>query len=79
MKKIFLFLYIAIVLVSCTAYRKVIYEEENPNIVNPERVFYIPTGTKVSHFIPLNVAVLKGYRNSSQQVGKANSIAFISL
>ncbi len=71
MKNLFLFLSTIFVLGSCTTYRKITYNEDNTDIVNPERGFYIPSGTRASNFVPLDVAVLKSYRQSPQQIPRA--------
>lgn len=47
------------------------YEESNEELVNPERGFYIPSGTKASNFQPLDEAVLRSYRTVDQSPGRA--------
>jgi hypothetical protein len=47
------------------------YEEDTADFTNPERGFYIPTGTKAGHFVPLDAETLKGYRETPQQTGKS--------
>ena len=72
MKKLFLILSIAFLLVSCAGSRKISYtEDNNTDIVNPERGFYIPSGTRASHFVPLDPNVMRTYREKAQQPFKA--------
>ncbi|HEY5406962.1 MAG TPA: DUF4832 domain-containing protein [Ginsengibacter sp.] len=71
MKNLILFLCISFVSFSCTTYRKITYKEDNADIVNPERGFYIPSGTRASNFVPLNAAILRSYRESPQHIHKA--------
>jgi hypothetical protein len=56
-----------------------VYEESDEDIVNPERGFYIPTGTRASKFVHLDAATLKQYRTRSQQVGKSSYKVKVSL
>lgn len=56
-----------------------IYEENVEDILNPERGFYIPTGTKASNFQPLVVAQLRRYRDSCQQLIGASYCVNVSL
>ncbi len=79
MKKLLILLATSIVLSSCSTSKKIIYKETKADIVNPERGFYIPSGTKASHFIPLNAEVLKGYRQTPQQLSKASYKVQVSL
>ena len=79
MKKLFLFLSVVCASVSCTTYRKIIYKEDNADIVNPERGFYIPSGTRASNFVPLNAALLESYRNIPQHINKATYKVNVSL
>ena len=79
MKNLFLFLSVTFIFVSCTTYRKITYNEDTSDIVNPERGFYIPSGTRASNFTPLDAAVLKSYRQSPQQVPKATYKVNVSL
>lgn len=57
-------------LTSCATNKKIIYTEDKTDMVNPERGFYIPSGTKASHFVPLKTATLKSYREEQQQLPK---------
>ena len=59
--------------------KTIIYEESQEDIVNPERGFYIPTGTKASNYILLNAEQLKLYRTKAQQPGKATYAVMVSL
>ena len=79
MKNLSLFLFTIFVLGSCTTYRTITYKEDNADIVNPERGFYIPSGTRASNFIPLDAAILKSYRESPQQIPKATYKVNVSL
>lgn len=56
-----------------------VYKESNEDVVNPERGFYIPTGTKASNFILLDAEKLAAYRNTPQQLSKANYKVRVSL
>lgn len=71
MKSLLLLLSATFVLGSCTTYRRLTYNEDNADIVNPERGFYIPSGTRASNFVPLDAAMLKSYRESPQHIAKA--------
>jgi hypothetical protein len=51
--------------------KTVTYEESNEELVNPERGFYIPSGTRASNFQPLDEATLRSYRTSDQKVSNA--------
>lgn len=55
------------------------YEESFDDILNPERGFYIPTGTKASGFQPLQVQQLKRYRDSCQKLTGATYCVPVSL
>jgi Domain of unknown function (DUF4832)/Domain of unknown function (DUF4874) len=66
-----LFLSATVLFASCATNKKINYTEDKTDIVNPERGFYIPSGTSASHFVPLNVATLKSYRDEQQQLPKA--------
>ena len=79
MKSLLLFLYITLVLVSCTTYRKITYKEDNADILNPERGFYIPSGTNSRNYIPLDATVLKSYRQTPQHLPKATYTVNASL
>jgi hypothetical protein len=59
--------------------KTIIYRESKEDIVNPERGFYIPMGTKASNFILLDAAQLKNYRNNFQKIGKASYTVKVSL
>lgn len=55
------------------------YKESREDMVNPERGFYIPSGTRASNFILLDVEKLKAYRDSPQRIGKASYTVNASL
>jgi hypothetical protein len=55
------------------------YTESKEDMVNPERGFYIPTGTKASSFVHLNSEQLKKYRAQPQQPGMASYQVQVSL
>jgi hypothetical protein len=67
------------VLVTTAQDKTIIYKESKEDIVNPERGFYIPTGTKASNFLPLDIVQLKKYRNHPQKIGKASYAVQVSL
>ena len=59
--------------------KQVLYQESQLDVLNPERGFYIPSGTKASHFTPLDVNVLKSFRSSPRQLSKASYAVTVSL
>ncbi|RYY53110.1 MAG: DUF4832 domain-containing protein [Chitinophagaceae bacterium] len=59
--------------------RTVNYRESSEDLLNPERGFYLPSGTKSSSFQPLDVAQLKNYRNKDQKPGRASYAVRVSL
>ncbi len=59
--------------------KRVVYQESQQDVLNPERGFYIPSGTKASHFNGLDVNVLKGFRSNPRQLGKASYAVTVSL
>jgi hypothetical protein len=58
---------------------RVTYKEGNEDIVNPERGFYIPKGTKASNFILLDEKQLATYRSELQQLNGASYKVKVSL
>ena len=58
---------------------KISYKESREDFPNPERGFYIATGTKASNFIVLDVKQLASYRTGSQQLRSASYKVNISL
>ena len=79
MKNLSLLLVVSLSLLSCATTSKVTYKEDDVDIVNPERGFYIPIGARASHFIPLDSAVLRRYREMPQQPSKATYKVRVSL
>jgi hypothetical protein len=59
--------------------KTIVYKESQEDMVNPERGFYIPIGTKASHFVLLNAAQLKLYRYTPQHPSKASYSVNVSL
>ncbi len=55
------------------------YALSEEDIVNPERGFYIPTGTTASRFVPLDSAQLSGYRMKNIRRGSATYTTQVSL
>src|SRR4028119_69040 len=55
------------------------YTESKEDFTNPERGFYIPSGTKASRFNLLNVKELMTYRNNAPKPGKATYKVKVSL
>jgi len=55
------------------------YKASDENFSNPERGFYIPMGTKASHFDLLDTDQLKNYRSKPQQLSSAHYQVNISL
>jgi Domain of unknown function (DUF4832)/Domain of unknown function (DUF4874) len=58
---------------------KIIYKESQEDFVNPERGFYIPTGTKAGNFVYLDAEKLKTFRTQPQQLNGANYKVNVSL
>ncbi len=80
MKKLCLpFLYSLFALHTMAQNKTVVYKKGHEDVLNPERGFYIPTGTKASNFVLLNAAQLKLYRSKPQQLGKACYAVTVSL
>jgi len=59
--------------------KTIVYKESQEDMVNPERGFYIPMGTKASHFVALNAVQLLSYRNHPHQPAKASYAVNVSL
>ena len=55
------------------------YQEDHTDFVNPERGFYIPMGTKASHFVPLDSTRLVQLRTRPQTMSKAHYSVLSSL
>ena len=80
MRKFNLFLLTCLIVLNATAQNKtLLYNEGSQDMLNPERGFYIPTGTRASNFIVLDAEKLKAYRNTPQQSGKAKYAVKVSL
>ena len=80
MKKIAAILFFAFAIVYATAQNvKLTYRESDEDIINPERGFYIPSGTKASDFILLDVNKLIQYRTQPQQLSGASYKVNVSL
>ncbi len=58
---------------------KLTYVESDENFANPERGFYIPLGTKASHFVLLDEAKLKTFRSQPQLLNGATYPVKVSL
>lgn len=58
---------------------KITYQETGEDFINPERGFYIPTGTKASNFVLLDAEKLANLRNQPQQLHGANYKVNVSL
>jgi hypothetical protein len=58
---------------------KMEYKENREDISNPERGFYIPTGTRAGNFILLDAKLLKAYRIHPQQIAGASYSVNVSL
>lgn len=74
-----LVLFFLLSLIATAQNKTIAYKESRKDMLNPERGFYIPTGTKASNFILLDAKQLKTYRNSPQQLGKASYAVRVSL
>lgn len=80
MMKLILFLLLCLPALNVAAQNKTIfYKESQEDMLNPERGFYLPSGTKASNFILLKPQQLKAYRNTDQQPGKASYMVRVSL
>jgi hypothetical protein len=81
MKKIILILFAGIVSgIQLKAQNvKITYKESDEDFTNPERGFYIPTGTKASNFILLDAARLKTFRSQPQQLNGASYQVNVTL
>ncbi len=81
MQKIILLLYAAIagIMQLIAQPVKITYKESAEDFTNPERGFYIPSGTKASNFILLDVNQLKNYRRLPQQSNSASYKINMSL
>ncbi len=55
------------------------YTECKKDFTNPERGFYIPSGTKASNFILLDTKILTAFRNEPQKSGKASYSVQVSI
>jgi hypothetical protein len=76
--KFFLFLLLA----SLSAFsqnKKISYRPDDSDFPNPERGFYIPSGTKASHFQLLNAGQLQAYRVTPYKAGNASYLVNASL
>jgi Domain of unknown function (DUF4832)/Domain of unknown function (DUF4874) len=56
-----------------------VYQESQEDPLNPERGFYIPSGTKTSHFRGLDANALKAFRSTPRQLGKSSYAVTTSL
>ena len=69
-----------IVLLQVTAQTvKLTYKESTEDFVNPERGFYIPSGTKASNFVLLDLKQLQNFRQQPQQPKGASYAINMSL
>src|SRR6185437_3229419 len=57
----------------------VTYQPSTEDFPNPERGFYIGTGTRASHFVPLDNAALRAEFAGPQKHGKATYAVFSTL
>ncbi len=80
MKKFWLLLFLCSLAIRALPQNKtIVYKESNEDMLNPERGFYIPSGTRASNFVLLDVQKLKTYRSNAQQPGKATYTVKVSL
>ena len=80
MKRILFSLFLSVLVHSLFAQQvKVAFEESNEDFVNPERGFYIPTGTKASSFVVLDSLQLMKYRCVPQSLATATYQVQVSL
>jgi len=55
------------------------YQPDDSDFTNPERGFYIPSGTKSGKFVPLDLKQLQQYRKQPQKLGSASYSVNVSL
>lgn len=55
------------------------YKESKEDFRNPERGFYIPSGTRASNFVPLDINHLSTYKTQLQQTSSAKYKVNVSL
>jgi len=65
-------LLLALSLSVCAQLKKISYQPNDSDFTNPERGFYIPSGTRASHFEPLHADQLRNYRLSPYKAGNAS-------
>jgi Domain of unknown function (DUF4832)/Domain of unknown function (DUF4874) len=79
-KTLTLLLFFVLIFFSSPAQQvKKAFQESDEIILNPERGFYIPSGTKASHFVPLDAGQIAHYRNKDQHPGGARYTLRVSL
>ncbi len=80
MNKIAAILFLLFAAVASSAQQvKLFYKESDADILNPERGFYIPSGTRASNFVSLDQNTLLQYRRKPQQPGSASYSVNVSL
>ncbi|MDB5279218.1 MAG: hypothetical protein JWR61_4173 [Ferruginibacter sp.] len=67
------------VMIAAAQNKTIVYKESQEDIVNPERGFYIPSGTRASNFVVLDAEKLRAYRNNPQRSSKASYTVKVSL
>jgi len=63
----------------CAQNKKITYKPDDTDFTNPERGFYIPSGTTASHFELLQADQLRNYRLTPYKAGKASYLVKASL
>jgi hypothetical protein len=63
----------------CAQNKKILYKPDDTDFTNPERGFYIPSGTTASHFELLKADQLRNYRLTPYKAGKASYLVKASL
>jgi hypothetical protein len=66
-------------LVATAQNKTIVSKESQEDILNPERGFYIPSGTRASNFVVLDAEKLRTYRNTLQRSSKATYTVKVSL
>lgn len=74
-----LLLFVCLLADTMAQQKRVVYQESQQDVLNPERGFYIPSGTKASHFTGLDLNMLKGFRTTPRQLGKSSYAVTVSL
>ncbi|MCP9750196.1 DUF4832 domain-containing protein [Ferruginibacter sp. HRS2-29] len=78
-KTLLLLTCLVVTLASAAQLKTIRYEPDDTDFTNPERGFYIPSGTRSSKFVPLDIRQLLQYRKQPQKLGSATYSVNVSL